>query len=56
MHLRARFAASFVHLRRQCPPGDYVDEVDKVCCHEEAAPEKDSKKCHIPWVRILKLT
>lgn len=39
-------------LTRQCKPGDYVDAVDKVCCHEEGAPEKESKKCHIPWAQL----
>ena len=27
-------------------------KVDKVCCHEEGAPEKSKEKCHIPWAHL----
>eukprot|EP00039_Didymoeca_costata_P031240 m.33835 g.33835 ORF g.33835 m.33835 type:complete len:366 (-) comp8612_c0_seq1:86-1183(-) len=39
-------------LTRMCDPGDFRDEVDKVCCHEKGAPEKEAKKCHIPWAQL----
>ena len=39
-------------LTRKCPTGAFEDSVERVCCHEALAPEKDSKKCHVPWVRM----
>eukprot|EP00039_Didymoeca_costata_P029619 m.25541 g.25541 ORF g.25541 m.25541 type:complete len:357 (+) comp7714_c0_seq1:80-1150(+) len=39
-------------LARECNPGDFADRVEKVCCHEKDAPEKERKKCHIPWAQL----
>ena len=39
-------------MTRECEAGDYEDKVGKVCCHEKGAPEKEKKKCHIPWAQL----
>jgi len=39
-------------LKRVCEPGDFVDKVSKMCCHEKDAPEKEKKKCHVPWAQL----
>eukprot|EP00039_Didymoeca_costata_P007989 m.106918 g.106918 ORF g.106918 m.106918 type:complete len:349 (-) comp13904_c0_seq1:5961-7007(-) len=39
-------------LTRKCKPGDFVGNVEKVCCHEEDAPEKENDKCHVPWAQL----
>jgi len=41
-------------LKRKCHPGDFVNSVELVCCHEEGAPEKttNGQPCHIPWARL----
>lgn len=44
-------------LTRKCKEGEYVDSVEKVCCHEEGKTTDPAKKCHIPWgyIEHLKL-
>jgi len=42
-------------LTRKCPSGDYQDSVERVCCHEEGAPDKSSNVCHIPWAHVEQL-
>lgn len=39
-------------MTRKCKPGEFVGSVDKVCCHEEGAPEKSKEPCHIPWAHL----
>ena len=24
----------------------------QMCCHEKDAPEKETKKCHVPWAQL----
>lgn len=37
-------------MTRVCPVGGF--KYERVCCHEDGAPEPETRSCHIPWAQL----